>query len=74
LTAAKIKLIGETVGAARHERGRAFAHHRGVAPTRCSRKNTAGWVQMTRWGSRQRNAGLNRIAVAQIRLNGQSQT
>jgi transposase len=69
LTAAKI--IGETAGVARFRSEACFARHAGVAPIPVWSGNTAGRVRMSRAGNRQLNAALHRIAVTQIRLDGE---
>ena len=71
LTAAK--LVGEAAGVRRFKSEAAFARHCGVAPIPVWSGNTAGRVRMTRWGNRQLNAALHRIAVTQIRLDGLGQ-
>ena len=68
LTAAKI--VGETAGVTRFSSEACFARHAGVAPIPVWSGNTAGRVRMTRAGNRQLNAALHRIAVTQIRLDG----
>jgi transposase len=72
LTAAK--LVGETAGVTRFKSEAAYARHAGVAPVPVWSGNTAGRVRLTRSGNRQLNAGLHRIAVTQIRLDGLGQT
>ena len=69
LTAAKI--IGETAGVGRFRSEACYARHAGVAPIPVWSGNTAGRVRMTRAGNRQLNAALHRIAVTQIRLDGE---
>jgi transposase len=69
LTAAKI--IGETAAVARFRSEACFARHAGVAPIPVWSGNTAGRVRMSRAGNRQLNAALHRIAVTQIRLDGE---
>jgi len=69
LTAAK--LIGETAGVARFRSEACFARHAGVAPIPVWSGKTAGRVRMARSGNRQLNAALHRIAVTQIRLDGE---
>jgi transposase len=68
LTAAKI--VGETAGVARFANEAKYAMHAGVCPIPVWSGNTAGRVRMTRAGNRQLNAALHRIAVTQIRLDG----
>ena len=69
LTAAKI--IGETAGIGRFRSEACYARHAGVAPIPVWSGDTAGRVRMTRSGNRQLNAALHRIAVTQIRLDGE---
>jgi transposase len=69
LTAAKI--LGETAGIARFRSEACYARHAGVAPIPVWSGNTAGRVRMSRAGNRQLNAALHRIAVTQIRLDGE---
>jgi transposase len=71
LTAAK--LVGEAAGVTRFKSEAAFARHSGVAPIPVWSGNTAGRVRMTRSGNRQLNAALHRIAITQIRIEGQGQ-
>jgi transposase len=68
LTAAK--LVGESAGITRFADEAKFARHAGVAPIPVWSGNTAGRVRMTRSGNRQLNAALHRVAVTQIRLDG----
>jgi transposase len=69
LTAAKI--IGETAGVTRFRSEACYARHAGVAPIPVWSGNTAGRVRLSRIGNRQLNAALHRIAVTQIRLDGE---
>jgi transposase len=69
LTAAKI--LGETAGIGRFRSEACYARHAGVAPIPVWSGNTAGRVRMSRAGNRQLNAALHRIAVTQIRLDGE---
>lgn len=69
LTAAKI--VGETAGVARFRSEACFARHAGVAPVPVWSGNTAGRVRLTRAGNRQLNAALHRMALTQIRLDGE---
>jgi transposase len=69
LTAAKI--VGETAGVGRFRSEACYARHAGVAPIPVWSGNTAGRVRLTRSGNRQLNAALHRIAVTQIRLDGE---
>jgi transposase len=69
LTAAKI--VGETAGVGRFRSEACFARHAGVAPIPVWSGDTAGRVRMSRAGNRQLNAALHRIAVTQIRLDGE---
>jgi transposase len=69
LTAAKI--LGETAGVTRFRSEACYARHAGVAPIPVWSGNTAGRVRMSRAGNRQLNCALHRIAVTQIRLDGE---
>ena len=69
LTAAKI--LGETAGITRFQSEACYARHSGVAPVPVWSGNTAGRVRMSRSGNRQLNAALHRIAITQIRLDGE---
>jgi transposase len=69
LTAAKI--LGETAGVARFRSEACYARHAGVAPIPVWSGSTAGRVRMSRAGNRQLNAALHRIAITQIRLDGE---
>ena len=68
LTAAKI--VGETAGIGRFRSEACYARHAGVAPIPVWSGNTAGRVRLSRSGNRQLNCALHRIAVTQIRLDG----
>jgi transposase len=68
LTAAKI--IGETAGVTRFRSEAGFARHAGVAPIPAWSGANAGQVRLSRAGNRQLNTALHRIAVTQIRLDG----
>ena len=68
LTAAKI--MGETANVTRFRSEAAFASHSGIAPVPEWSGRTAGRVRVNRWGNRQLNAAVHRIAVTQIRMNG----
>jgi transposase len=70
LTAAK--LLGETANPARFRSEACFAMHAGVAPIPASSGRTDRH-RLARGGNRQLNAGLHRIAVTQIRLDGLGQ-
>ena len=65
------KLVGEAAGVGRFKSEAAFARHSGIAPIPVWSGNTAGRVRMSRAGNRQLNAALHRIAVTQIRLDGE---
>jgi transposase len=68
LTAAK--LVGETAGIGRFRSSAAFARHNGTAPVPVWSAQS-GRHRLSRTGNRQLNAALHRIAVTQIRLDGQ---
>ena len=68
LTAAK--LIGETANPGRFRSEACYAMHAGVAPIPASSGRT-NRHRLARGGNRQLNAALHRIAVTQIRLDGQ---
>lgn len=68
LTAAK--LLGETANPARFRSEACFAMHAGAAPIPASSGKTDRH-RLARGGNRQLNAALHRIAVTQIRLDGQ---
>jgi transposase len=68
LTAAKI--MGETALITRFSKEAAFAQHAGVAPIPYSSGATSGTVRRTKYGNRQLNSALHRIAVTQVRLDG----
>lgn len=68
LTAAK--LIGETANPGRFRSGACYAMHAGVAPIPASSGRT-NRHRLARGGNRQLNTALHRIAVTQIRLDGQ---
>ena len=65
------KIIGETAGVTRFRSEACYARHAGVAPIPVWSGHTAGRVRMARSGNRQLNAALHRIAVTQIRLDGE---
>jgi transposase len=69
LTAAKI--VGETAGIARFRSEACYARHAGVAPIPVWSGQSAGRVRLSRSGNRQLNCALHRIAVTQIRLDGE---
>lgn len=69
LTAAK--LAGETARADRFRSEACFAMNAGVSPIPVWSGKTAGKVRMSRAGNRQLNTALHRIAVTQIRLDGE---
>lgn len=68
LTAAK--LIGETANPGRFRSEACYAMHAGVAPIPASSGRT-NRHRLARGGNRQLNTALHRIAVTQIRLDGQ---
>jgi transposase len=67
LTAAKI--VGETAGIGRFQSEAAFARLCGVAPIPSSSANS-GQLRSKKYGNRQLNAALHRVAATQIRLDG----
>ena len=72
LTAAK--LAGETANVSRFRDQNCFAMNAGVAPIPVWSGRTQGKVRLSRIGNRQLNAALHRIAITQIRLDGQGST
>jgi transposase len=68
LTAAKI--MGETALVTRFSGEAAFAQHAGVAPVPHWSGSTAGTMRRPKYGNRQLNSALHRIAVTQLRLDG----
>ena len=72
LTAAKI--IGETAGVARFRSEHCFAMHAGAAPIPLWSGRTAGRHRLSKYGNRQLNAALHRIAITQARLEGPGKT
>jgi transposase len=68
LTAAK--LVGEAAGIGRFHSSAAFARHNGSAPVPVWSADS-GRHRLSRTGNRQLNLALHRIAVTQIRLEGQ---
>jgi transposase len=68
LTAAK--LVGETAGVSRFRSEAAFASYAGVAPIPHWSGQKATRPIAARWGNRQLNAALYRIAMSQIKRNG----
>lgn len=68
LTAAKI--MGETALVTRFSGEAAFAQHAGVAPVPQWSGSTAGTMRRPKYGNRQLNSALHRIAVTQLRLDG----
>jgi transposase len=71
LTAAKI--VGEVANPTRFRSEACFAMHAGVAPIPASSGNT-NRHRLARGGNRQLNTALHRMAVTQIRLNGDGRT
>ena len=67
LTAAK--LVGETAGVGRFRSRAAFPMHNGTAPVPVWSGNHQPH-RLNRGGNRQRNAGLHRIGIPQLRLAG----
>jgi transposase len=68
LTAAKI--MGETALVTRFSGEAAFAQHAGVAPVPQWSGTTAGRMRRPKYGNRQLNSAIHRIAVTQLRLDG----
>jgi transposase len=72
LTAAKI--MGETALVTRFSGEAAFAQHAGVAPVPYWSGSTAGQMRRPKYGNRQLNSALHRIAVTQLRLDSAGRT
>jgi transposase len=68
LTAAKI--MGETALVTRFTGEAAFAQHAGLAPVPQWSGRTAGRMRRPKYGNRQLNSAIHRIAVTQLRLDG----
>jgi transposase len=68
LTAAKI--VGEAAGISRFRSKEAFARHNGSAPVPVWSGNVVRH-RLNRGGNRQLNVALHRIAITQVRLDGQ---
>jgi transposase len=68
LTAAKI--MGETALVTRFSSEAAFAQHAGLAPVPQWSGSTAGRMRRPKYGNRQLNSAVHRIAVTQLRLDG----
>ena len=68
LTAAKI--MGETALVTRFSGEAAFAQHAGLAPIPQWSGSTAGRMRRPKYGNRQLNSAVHRIAVTQLRLDG----
>jgi transposase len=70
LTAAKI--MGETALVSRFSGGgeAAFAQHAGLAPVPQWSGSTAGRMRRPKYGNRQLNSAIHRIALTQLRLEG----
>ena len=68
LTAAKI--MGETALVTRFSSEAAFAQHAGLAPVPQWSGSTAGRMRRPKYGNRQLNSAIHRIAVTQLRLDG----
>lgn len=68
LSAAKI--MGETALVTRFTGEAAFAQHAGLAPIPQWSGSTAGRLRRPKYGNRQLNSAVHRIAVVQIRLDG----
>ena len=67
-TAAKI--MGETALVTRFSSEAAFAQHAGLAPVPQLSGSTAGRMRRPKYGNRQLNSAIHRIAVTQLRLDG----
>ena len=68
VTAAKI--MGETALVTRFTSEAAFAQHAGLAPIPHWSGRTAGRMRRPKYGNRQLNSAIHRIAVTQLRLDG----
>lgn len=68
LTAAK--LLGEVAGIARFTSEAQLARHAGIAPIPAWSGHTAGRVRLSRYGNRQLNTAIHRIALTQRRIKG----
>jgi transposase len=68
LSAAKI--MGETALVTRFTSEAAFAQHAGLAPVPQWSGSTAGRQRRPKYGNRQLNSAVHRIAVVQLRLDG----
>lgn len=68
VTAAKI--MGETALVTRFSGEAAFAQHAGLAPVPHWSGRTAGRMRRPKYGNRQLNSAVHRIAVTQLRLDG----
>jgi transposase len=68
VTAAKI--MGETALVTRFNSEAAFAQHAGLAPLPDCSGRTAGRLRRPKYGNRQLNSAIHRIAVTQLRLDG----
>ena len=68
LTAAKI--MGETALVTRFSSEATFAQHAGLAPVPQWSGSTAGRMRRPKYGNRQLNSAIHRIAVTQLRLDG----
>jgi transposase len=68
LTAAKI--MGETALVTRFTGEAAFVQHAGLAPVPHWSGRTAGRMRRPKYGNRQLNSAIHRIAVTQLRLHG----
>ncbi|HYZ67801.1 MAG TPA: IS110 family transposase [Mycobacterium sp.] len=63
--------MGETALVTRFSNEAAFAQHAGVAPLPHWSGSTAGTMRRPKYGNRQLNSAIHRIAITQLRLNGQ---
>ena len=68
LTAARI--VGETALVTRFSAEPAFAQYAGLAPVPQWSGSTAGRMRRPKYGNRQLNSAVHRIAVTQLRLDG----
>lgn len=64
------KIMGETALVTRFSGEAAFAQHAGLAPVPHWSGRTAGRMRRPKYGNRQLNSAVHRIAVTQLRLDG----
>ena len=62
--------MGETALVTRFSNEAAFAQHAGLAPVPQWSGSTAGRMRRPKYGNRQLNSAIHRIAVTQLRLDG----